>query len=443
MFLVGVPSPAASFVLSPHSLAVPRHLSGIYGLHNSRRVLKASSGKGFSEDTLPAKGKKGKAKKSKKASFELVDIVDTVAGASTFKTFASALSNADLVEMTLKGQGPFTVFAPTDEAFTSLPADTMENLMKPENKAELAAILTHHIVPGVAKAAVVATMNGQSSLTLNGASVAFEVLDGKVTVGGATVVATDFLASNGVVHAVDSVILPPAPPAVPAEPSEAPAAPAAEAPAETRAIEPMEALAEPVAEAPVPPPAAPAAATIEPTVAPAAETPPKAPAAETPPKAPAAETPAQAPAAAAAGAAEAPAAAETTAAVVEKPTAAPGEEPTASPAAAKARTLEDDLPQLEMEYELTTFVTKEGVAKSEQQSRLRAVQERLAKTIELKDKVESMYAEELTIVMEKLDAEVAAEKSRGEDIQELTSKFEAVLAQKAEAVEVSAKCSDN
>jgi uncharacterized surface protein with fasciclin (FAS1) repeats len=434
MFLVGVPSPAASFVLSPHSLAVPRHLSGIYGLHNSRRVLKASSGKGFSEDTLPAKGKKGKAKKSKKASFELVDIVDTVAGASTFKTFASALSNADLVEMTLKGQGPFTVFAPTDEAFTSLPADTMENLMKPENKAELAAILTHHIVPGVAKAAVVATMNGQSSLTLNGASVAFEVLDGKVTVGGATVVATDFLASNGVVHAVDSVILPPAPPAVPAEPSEAPAAPAAEAPAETRAIEPMEALAEPVAEAPVPPPAAPAAATIEPTVAPAAET---------PPKAPAAETPAQAPAAAAAGAAEAPAAAETTAAVVEKPTAAPGEEPTASPAAAKARTLEDDLPQLEMEYELTTFVTKEGVAKSEQQSRLRAVQERLAKTIELKDKVESMYAEELTIVMEKLDAEVAAEKSRGEDIQELTSKFEAVLAQKAEAVEVSAKCSDN
>lgn len=96
-----------------------------------------------------------------------------------------------------------------------------------------------------------------------------------------------------------------------------------------------------------------------------------------------------------------------------------------------------------MEYELTTFVTKEGVAKSEQQSRLRAVQERLAKTIELKDKVESMYAEELTIVMEKLDAEVAAEKSRGEDIQELTSKFEAVLAQKAEAVEVSAKCSDN
>ena len=434
MFLVGVPSPAASFVLSPHSLAVPRHLSGIYGLHNSRRVLKASSGKGFSEDTLPAKGKKGKAKKSKKASFELVDIVDTVAGASTFKTFASALSNADLVEMTLKGQGPFTVFAPTDEAFTSLPADTMENLMKPENKAELAAILTHHIVPGVAKAAVVATMNGQSSLTLNGASVAFEVLDGKVTVGGATVVATDFLASNGVVHAVDSVILPPAPPAVPAEPSEAPAAPAAEAPAETRAIEPMEALAEPVAEAPVPPPAAPAAATIEPTVAPAAET---------PPKAPAAETPAQAPAAAAGGAAEAPAAAETTAAVVEKPTAAPGEEPTASPAAAKARTLEDDLPQLEMEYELTTFVTKEGVAKSEQQSRLRAVQERLAKTIELKDKVESMYAEELTIVMEKLDAEVAAEKSRGEDIQELTSKFEAVLAQKAEAVEVSAKCSDN
>jgi uncharacterized surface protein with fasciclin (FAS1) repeats len=407
-------------------------------LHNSRRALKASSGKGFSEDTLPAKGKKGKAKKSKKASFELVDIVDTVAGASTFKTFASALSNADLVEMTLKGQGPFTVFAPTDEAFNSLPADTMENLMKPENKAELAAILTHHIVPGVAKAAVVATMNGQSSLTLNGASVAFEVLDGKVTVGGATVVATDFLASNGVVHAVDSVILPPAPPAVPAEPSEAPAAPVAEAPAETRAIEPMEALAESVAEAPVPPPAAPAAATIEPTVAPAAETPPKAPAAETPPKAPAAETPAQAPAAAAAAAA-----AETTAAVDEKPSAAPVEEPTASPAAAKARTLEDDLPQLEMEYELTTFVTKEGVAKSEQQSRLRAVQERLAKTIELKDKVESMYAEEMTIVMEKLDAEVAAEKSRGEDIQELTSKFEAVLAQKAEAVEVSARCSDN
>jgi len=96
-----------------------------------------------------------------------------------------------------------------------------------------------------------------------------------------------------------------------------------------------------------------------------------------------------------------------------------------------------------MEYELTTFVTKEGVAKSEQQSRLQAVQERLAKTIELKDKVESMYAEELVNVMEKLDDEVAAEMLRVEDIQELTSKFEAVLAQKAETVEVSAQCSAN
>jgi transforming growth factor-beta-induced protein len=133
------------------------------------------------------------------------DIVDTAVGAGSFTTLAAALQAAGLVE-TLKGAGPFTVFAPTDEAFAKLPAGTVENLLKPENKAQLQAVLTYHVVPGKVMAAQVTKMN--SAKTVQGQSVRIQVVDGKVRVDNATVVAADVAASNGVIHAIDTVILP-------------------------------------------------------------------------------------------------------------------------------------------------------------------------------------------------------------------------------------------
>lgn len=133
------------------------------------------------------------------------DIVDTAVAAGSFGTLAKALQAADLVQ-TLKGKGPFTVFAPTDAAFAKLPAGTLENLLKPENKAKLQSILTYHVVPGSVSAAQVITMN--SARTANGQTVSIEVDGGKVMVGGAQVVKPDIAASNGVIHVIDSVILP-------------------------------------------------------------------------------------------------------------------------------------------------------------------------------------------------------------------------------------------
>lgn len=135
------------------------------------------------------------------------DIVDTAVAAGSFKTLAAALQAAGLVE-TLKGKGPFTVFAPTDAAFAKLPAGTVENLLKPENKAQLAAILTYHVVPGNVLAAQVVTMNGADVKTVNGQTVKIGVMSGKVTVNGANVVTTDVKATNGVIHVIDTVILP-------------------------------------------------------------------------------------------------------------------------------------------------------------------------------------------------------------------------------------------
>jgi len=135
------------------------------------------------------------------------DIVDTAVAAGSFKTLAAALQAAGLIE-TLKGAGPFTVFAPTDEAFAKLPAGTVENLLKPENKAQLAAILTYHVVPGNVLAAQVVTMNGADVKTVNGQTVKIGVMGGKVTVNGANVVTTDVKATNGVIHVIDTVILP-------------------------------------------------------------------------------------------------------------------------------------------------------------------------------------------------------------------------------------------
>lgn len=133
------------------------------------------------------------------------DIVDTAVSAGSFNTLAAALQAAGLVD-TLKGDGPFTVFAPTDEAFARLPAGTVESLLKPENKDQLVAVLTYHVVPGKVKAADVVKLT--SAKTVNGQSLTIRVADGVVSVDGAKVTATDIAASNGVIHVIDSVILP-------------------------------------------------------------------------------------------------------------------------------------------------------------------------------------------------------------------------------------------
>ncbi len=136
---------------------------------------------------------------------EKQDIVDTAVAAGSFKTLAAALTAADLVD-DLKGKGPFTVFAPTDEAFAKLPAGTVENLLKPENKRALIGVLTYHVVAGEVKADKVVKLSGAK--TLNGQRVDIKAAGGGVTVDGANVVKTDIACSNGVIHVIDAVILP-------------------------------------------------------------------------------------------------------------------------------------------------------------------------------------------------------------------------------------------
>lgn len=133
------------------------------------------------------------------------DIVDVAVSAGQFNTLAAALEAAGLVN-TLKGDGPFTVFAPTDAAFAKLPAGTVESLLKPENKDQLIAILTYHVVPGKVMASDVVKLS--SATTVNGADVAVMLDGGSVRIDNATVVKTDIGASNGVIHVIDSVILP-------------------------------------------------------------------------------------------------------------------------------------------------------------------------------------------------------------------------------------------
>lgn len=131
------------------------------------------------------------------------DIVETAVEAGQFTTLAKALTAADLIA-TLKGKGPFTVFAPTDEAFAKLPAGTLETLLK--DKEKLRAVLTYHVVAGKVKAAKVAKMT--SAKTVQGGSVKISAEGGKVMIDGATVVKADIECSNGVIHVVDSVLLP-------------------------------------------------------------------------------------------------------------------------------------------------------------------------------------------------------------------------------------------
>jgi len=133
------------------------------------------------------------------------DIVDTAVGAGSFKTLAAALQAADLVGA-LKAKGPYTVFAPTDEAFAKLPKGTVETLLKPENKQQLIDVLTYHVVKGKVGAADVVKLSGAKSL--NGQQIDIAVTDGKVSVDKATVVKTDIGCSNGVIHVIDQVILP-------------------------------------------------------------------------------------------------------------------------------------------------------------------------------------------------------------------------------------------
>jgi len=132
------------------------------------------------------------------------DIVAIAAGADNFKTLVAAVKAAGLVE-TLQGKGPFTVFAPTDEAFAKLPERTVENLLKPENKGKLIAVLTYHVVPGKVMAADVKT--GEAK-TVQGQAVNLKVCDAGITVDSAKVVKADIAASNGVIHVIDNVILP-------------------------------------------------------------------------------------------------------------------------------------------------------------------------------------------------------------------------------------------
>jgi transforming growth factor-beta-induced protein len=137
--------------------------------------------------------------------YDRPDIVDTAVSAGSFKTLVAAVKAAGLVE-TLKGKGPFTVFAPTDEAFAKLPAGTVEELLKPENKKKLQAVLTYHVIPGKLEASQVVKL--KSSSTVNGQSVTFKVDKGTAMIDNATIVKTDIGAKNGVIHVIDTVILP-------------------------------------------------------------------------------------------------------------------------------------------------------------------------------------------------------------------------------------------
>ncbi len=135
-----------------------------------------------------------------------LDIVDTAVGAGQFKTLAAALGAAGLVA-TLKGPGPFTVFAPTDAAFAKLPAGTVETLLKPENKAKLVSILTYHVVAGKVMSASLAGKVTEAK-TVEGMTVKIDATKGGVSVNDAKVVAADIGATNGVIHVIDTVLIP-------------------------------------------------------------------------------------------------------------------------------------------------------------------------------------------------------------------------------------------
>jgi uncharacterized surface protein with fasciclin (FAS1) repeats len=167
-------------------------MAPVAGWHLGGVVL---AGSGYAGDSYAGGSKSASSK----------DVVDTAVAAGRFETLAAALKAAGLVE-TLKGAGPFTVFAPTDEAFAKLPAGAVEELLKPENKEKLTAVLTYHVVPGKALAKDVTGMS--SAKTVNGKELSLKTDGGKVMVDGATVVKADVEASNGVIHVIDTVLMP-------------------------------------------------------------------------------------------------------------------------------------------------------------------------------------------------------------------------------------------
>ncbi|PSL22331.1 fasciclin domain-containing protein [Shimia abyssi] len=134
-----------------------------------------------------------------------MDIVDTAVNAGAFNTLVAAVSAAGLVDV-LKSKGPFTVFAPTDEAFAALPAGTVEDLLKPENKDQLVAILTYHVVPSKVMSADIAGAQADVA-TVQGSNIAVDATSG-VMINDATVVMPDIIAKNGVIHVIDTVLIP-------------------------------------------------------------------------------------------------------------------------------------------------------------------------------------------------------------------------------------------
>ncbi len=157
----------------------------------------ALSNPAWAEDTLAATATAQPA--------QATDIVATAVAAGNFKTLAAALKAGGLIT-TLQGKGPFTVFAPTDEAFAKLPPETLQSLLKPENKAQLVAILTYHVVPGKVMAKDVVKLS--EAKTVQGSAAKIRVSDGRVKVDNANVVKTDIECANGVIHVIDAVILP-------------------------------------------------------------------------------------------------------------------------------------------------------------------------------------------------------------------------------------------
>lgn len=144
---------------------------------------------------------------SKKDEEQSKNIVDVVTGDDRFKTLSSALKAADLVD-TLKGNGPFTVFAPTDEAFAKLPAGTVDDLLKPENKTKLVTILTYHVSNKKLDSAAILKLNGKEITTSNGKKAKITVKDDTVYIDNAKIITNDIMAKNGIIHIIDIVLLP-------------------------------------------------------------------------------------------------------------------------------------------------------------------------------------------------------------------------------------------
>ena len=168
-------------------------------------LLSGASSPAFASNNGGAPAASSSTSPTKETKMSTKDIVDTAVGAGQFTTLAAALGAAGLVE-TLKGDGPFTVFAPTDAAFAALPAGTVEELLKPENKAKLASILTYHVVSGKVTSSDVVKLSQADSV--GGPTLKITTEGGKVMINDATVTTADIETSNGVIHVIDKVLIP-------------------------------------------------------------------------------------------------------------------------------------------------------------------------------------------------------------------------------------------